>query len=98
MTVESGFRESVSRKSAPLLVYLSRLPKWMVPAAMIVLVILGLAAPPDIGAVAFVLLAIFVSWLAFLSWPVLSGGARLLRVFVIAILLLAVVARLDGAL
>src|SRR5215470_13723862 len=71
----SPARRSLERSSARPLVLLHQLPVWLVP-----LVVTGLAVPGWPGAVALVLVAAFLSWLAALSWPRLGPGARLLRV------------------
>jgi hypothetical protein len=44
------------------------------------LLVTGLAVPGWPGAVALVLVAAFLGWLAALSWPRLGPGPRLLRV------------------
>ena len=48
------------------------------------LLIAGLAVPGWIGAVALVLVAAFLGWLAAVSWPRLTPSGRLLRVAAIA--------------
>jgi hypothetical protein len=47
----------------------------------------GASATGWIGAVALVLVAAFIGWLASLSWPTLHTPGRLLRVAVIAALI-----------
>jgi hypothetical protein len=87
----------IARSRGPLLV-LSRQPKWLVPAIMVILVLVGLAAPVPYAVVALALLVAFVGWLAFLSWPVLATAHRALRLFVLAVMVAVAVARATGAL
>ena len=45
---------------------------------------------------ALALVALFVSWLAFLSWPVLGTGQRAIRLVMIAVIVFAMVGRIAG--
>jgi hypothetical protein len=76
----SGTRQAVERASARPLLYLRQLPRWLVPLVMILLLVAGFAVPGWGGAAALVLLAACLAWLAYLSWPALAGGGRLLRI------------------
>src|SRR5690242_13653146 len=71
----SQARSTLERSSARPLVLLHQLPVWLIP-----LVLAGLLVTGWLGAVALVLVAAFLSWLAALSWPRLGPGTRLLRV------------------
>jgi hypothetical protein len=82
----SGTRQAVERASARPLLYLRQLPRWLVPVAMLALLVIGFAVP-GIGAAALVLLAACLAWLAYLSWPGLGGQGRLLRIAAVACLL-----------
>src|SRR5262249_62019700 len=66
------------------LLLLHQLPVWLVPLVLLALLVTGLAVPGWIGAVALVLVAGFLGWLAAVSWPRLSPSARLLRVAAVA--------------
>jgi hypothetical protein len=86
----SQARSSLERSSARPLVLLHQLPVWVVPLVLTGLLVTGLAVPGLIGAVALVLVAAFLGWLAALSWPRLGPGPRLLRVAaVVALLVIA---------
>ena len=76
----SQARSSLERSSARPLVMLHQLPVWVVPIVLAGLLVTGLAVPGWLGAVALVLVAAFLAWLAALSWPQLGPGPRLLRV------------------
>ena len=87
-------RRSVERRSAPLLVWLSSRPKLLLPVASLLLLVGGLAAPPVVGVPLLLVLLAVVGWLTYLSWPVVEGGARVLRVVTLGLLLAAVLSRL----
>jgi Family of unknown function (DUF6703) len=75
---------------------MSGLPSLLVPAIMLLLMLVGLAAPLAVALPALLVIIAFVSWLAFLSWPVLPSGQRAMRVLVIGLVVLAAVGRLAG--
>ncbi len=86
---ESSSRRSLERISAPWLLRLHRLPRWLVPIGLAVMLFLGLLLSGPwawLGAVLMVLVGLFVSWLTALSWPILTPGSRAIRVVVGAVL------------
>jgi hypothetical protein len=83
----SDARRTLEQSSARPLVLLHQLPVWVVPLLLAALLIAGLAVPGWIGAVALVLVAAFLGWLAAVSWARLTPSGRLLRVAAIAGLL-----------
>ncbi len=78
------------------MVWLSRLPQFLVPTLMVTLLLVGLVAPLVVAVVALVVIIVFIAWLAFLSWPVLAPPQRGMRIVAIAILVVALVGRLGG--
>jgi len=80
----SDARRTLEQSSARPLLLLHQLPVWVVPLLLAALLIAGLAVPGWIGAVALVLVAVFLGWLAAVSWPRLTPSGRLLRVAAIA--------------
>ncbi len=86
-------RRRLEVASAGPLALLHRLPSWLVPALLALLLVLGLAVPYAWSAVFLLPVAAFLSWLLALAWPVLNGRGRLMRVIVIALVLAAAVAR-----
>ena len=66
---------------------LSRLPKLVPFAVLLTLLGAGLIIQGPAGFVLVGLAALFVAWVLYLSWPVLNGSERIMR---LAVLLLAV--------
>ena len=91
-----GLRGKVERTSAPLLLWLSARPRFVVPVLSAVLLIGGLAAPVAIGVPLLVLLILLVGWLSYLSWPVVEGFQRFLRVGTLGLVLAAIAGKLSG--
>jgi hypothetical protein len=92
----SPARQSLERWSAVPLVMLHRLPTWVTPVALVVLLLAGLALPFAAAGILLLLLAAFLGWLLALSWPITSTSGRLLRLIAVAALVGAAVARLTG--
>src|SRR5215469_5001770 len=84
-----SMRASIERRSAVTLVFLRKLPPATVPLATIVLLVGGLAIRGVAGSVLLLVLAAFLGWTAYLSWPALDGRGRSLRVLALAVLLAA---------
>jgi Family of unknown function (DUF6703) len=80
-------RRSVEQRSAVALVYLRHLPRWVPPIVLAVLFVAGLAVRGPVGAAALCLVAAFLAWLGYLSWPRLAPAGRLGRVAVVAVML-----------
>lgn len=91
----SPARQAVERRSAAPLALLYQLPRWALPIGLAVVLIAGLAVGGVIGAVLLLALAVFLAWLAYLSWPSLGGQARVLRVAAGLVLLAIAVVRLT---
>src|ERR1700751_1549076 len=69
-------RRAVERFSARPLVFLTQMPRWV----LLGLLVSGFAVPGPIGAVFLLLVAIFLGWLAYLSWPHINASGRAGRV------------------
>lgn len=91
-----GRRGAVERTSAPALVWLSTKPTFTLPVLSVLLLVVGLAAPTAIGVPVLLVLAALVGWLSYLSWPVVQGVQRVVRVATIGLLLAAVLGRLSA--
>ncbi len=86
---QGSFRRSLERISAPWLVTLHQMPRWVVPIALAVMLFVGLLLSGDwgwLGAIFLVIIGLFVTWLTALSWPILTGSSRLVRVVVAVVL------------
>ena len=84
----TGVRKAVERHSAAPLVFMFQLPRWIMPVALVLLLLVGFALPDWRGALAVLPVLGFVSWLAYMSWPSLGVKGRLLRVALVTFLIL----------
>ena len=91
-----GLRGKVERASAPALVWLSSRPRFFLPVLSAVLLIAGFASPVAVGVLLLLLLAALVGWLSYLSWPVVTGVQRALRLGTVGLVLTAAAGRLSG--
>ncbi|MDN5726111.1 MAG: hypothetical protein L0G99_09315 [Propionibacteriales bacterium] len=80
-------RKDVERLSRPALVRLSSLPKAIIPIATIVLLAIGVLAPIPVGMVGLAICFLWVAWLGYLSWPVVGGGQRAIRIVMLLLIL-----------
>jgi hypothetical protein len=76
------------------LLYLRGLPRFAPAGGIVALAAAGVLLPAPFGALALLIVAAFLAWLVYLSWPAIESTARTLRTVVIAVLVLAAVARL----
>jgi len=90
----SSLRQAVERRGAAPLLYLRGLPRFAPAGGIVALAAAGVLLPAPFGAVALLIVAAFLAWLVYLSWPAIDSTARTLRTVVIAVLVLAAVARL----
>ena len=87
----SGTRQTVERISARPLFFLVHLPKWVPMVVALGLLITGFIVPGLIGAAALLLVAIFLGWLAYLSWPSINAWGRAGRIVAVVCMLVIVV-------
>jgi hypothetical protein len=90
-------RGAVERRSAPVLLWLSSRPRLLLPLVSIALLAGGFLAPAPVAVPLLVLLLALVGWLTYLSWPAVQGGARVVRVATLGLLVLAVVTKVVGS-
>jgi hypothetical protein len=86
-------RRTVERASAPVLLWLSSRPRFLLPALVAVLLVGGLAAPGVPGLAMLGVLALLLLWLSYLSWPALDGRARMLRAAMLGLIAVALLQR-----
>jgi len=78
-------RARLAGRSRRALTFLTALPRWVPALATAVLLLAGLAVPGPVGAACLLVVGAFLGWLVTLSWPLLRGPARLLRVLTVAL-------------
>jgi hypothetical protein len=84
-------RQRFEQRSRPWLTRLAALPGWALLVTILVLVIVGLLVNGWVGALLLLVVAALMVWLLALSWPVLKGRDRALRIAVIVLVLVDVV-------
>lgn len=92
----SPLRQRITKVSYPYVAKLHSMPKLTLPGITLVLAIAGVFAPVPVAVPALLLLALLLSWLGFLSWPLVGTGPRALRVFSILILVLFAISRIAN--
>jgi hypothetical protein len=79
-------RAAVERWSARPVVFLHTLPRWVLLAAVFVLLLVGMWGTGWVGAAGLLVLLVFLAWFAYLNWPALDTSGRALRVAALAVL------------
>ena len=92
----SPLRQRITKFSYPYVARLHSMPKLTLPGITLVLALVGVFGPVALAIPALNLLALLLSWLGFLSWPVVTTGPRLLRIFSILVILLYAVSRIAN--
>lgn len=80
-------KSSVHTWSAPLLLKLHALPRWLVPVVMAALLVTGFILEGALAALCLLLVGLFLLWLVLLSWPVLAPTSKAIRVLVVGAVL-----------
>jgi hypothetical protein len=93
----SPLRQRITKISYPYVAKLHGMPKLTLPGITLVLALVGVFAPIPVAVPALILLALLLSWLGFLSWPVVGTGARAMRVFSVLIILLFAISRIANS-
>lgn len=81
-----GLRAAIERRSAAPVVFLHRTPRWVLLAAVFVLLVVGMAGTGWAAAAAVLVLAAALGWFAYLNWPALDGSGRALRAVALLVL------------
>ena len=89
VVTHSALRKRVTDLSAPTLLRIHALPKFLVPGMIAVLMLLGLFSPAPYSGIALTVVCIFIGWLMYLSWPLLDSKSRVIRFLVFLILVAA---------
>ena len=77
---------ALERISAPWLVRLSLIPRWLFLIVLGALLFAGLYLDNAIGGVLLLILALFLAWLASLGWSHVSPLGRVLRLVTVGVL------------
>jgi len=86
-------RKRVEVLSAPTLIRLHALPRAFMPILILLLMFVGLMKDDAIGGIALIIVAAFVGWLLYLSWPLLEGRARILRALAVLLVVAAALSK-----
>lgn len=87
---------ALHRLSAPLLLRLHALPRWLVPILLAILLVTGFALEGVPGGLALAVVGLFLGWLLLLSWPLIGAGSRLVRLLVVAAVLASAWLEITG--
>ncbi len=89
----SEVRRTVEERSAVLLLFLRQLPRWVPFLVVLAATLGGLFGHGAPAGFAIIVIFLFVGWLSYLAWPVLTPPARLARAAALVVLLVAAVLR-----
>ena len=89
VVTHSLLRKKITNASAPILLRIHSLPRFIVPALMAVFMVLGLFLQPPFSGLALSVVTTFVAWLMYLSWPLLDPRSKFIRFNVFLILVAA---------
>jgi hypothetical protein len=93
VVTHSYLRKRVTDLSAPILLRLHSLPKFLVPGLIVILMLLGLFLSAPYSGIALTVVSLFIGWLMYLSWPLLDTKSRTIRFLVFLILIAATVVK-----
>jgi hypothetical protein len=89
-------RSAIEKRSAVLMLYLRRQPRWLIAVVVAGVLVGGLFASGAVSAALLIAIAAIVTWLAYLSWPRTEPPARIARCVVVLALVALAVLRLVG--
>ncbi|WP_242901684.1 DUF6703 family protein [Actinomadura terrae] len=95
-TPATGMRAAVERWSAAPVVFLHRMPRGLLLAAVFVLLVVGMVGTGWVAAAGLLVLAVTLGWFAYLNWPGLDAQGRVLRVVALTVLTGFALARAFG--
>jgi hypothetical protein len=96
VVTHSALRKRVTDMSAPALLRIHGLPKFLVPGLIAALMVTGLLIDPPYAGVPLTVVSVFIGWLMYLSWPLLDPRSKLIR-FLVFLILIAATAIKYGA-
>lgn len=80
-------RSRVEGVSRPLLRRLTSLPRPVILIGTLALVVVGMLAPLPVALPALAMVFVFVAWIGYLSWPVVTTGGRFARVVMLTLII-----------
>ena len=86
-------RQRIETSSRPVLVRLHRLPRLVVPLVTVLLFVIGALAPVAVGLTALAVALVFMTWIAYLSWPAVDTTGRLLRLAMLTLIIFLAASR-----
>lgn len=89
VVTHSALRKRITDLSAPALLRIHGLPKFLVPGLIAILMLLGLFLSAPYSGISLTIVSAFIGWLMYLSWPLLDSKSRLIRLLVFLILIAA---------
>ena len=92
-----SFRSRVEHASYPWVERLRAVPRPVGIGAFVALLAVGVLAPRPWAGISFLLVALFVGWLLFLTWQRLTLPERLMRTAVLVLTLAVAIVRLVPA-
>ena len=97
----SSVRPQLEKASLPILMRLTRVPRWLLVVGIALCLFLGLVMPRSLswlGGILLLIVAFFLGWLLALSWPVLNGQSKFLRVLIVIVVVLLALFKFIGIL
>ncbi len=82
-----SLRSRIEHASYPVMERVNALPRTVVLIVLVAVLAVGVLAPSPWSGIAFLVVALFVGWLLFLTWPRLTLPERLMRLAVLALAL-----------
>ena len=97
----SSMRPQLEKASLPILLRLTRVPRWLLVVGIALCLFLGLVMPRSLswlGGILLLIVAFFLGWLLALSWPVINGQSKFLRVLIVIVVVLLALFKFIGIL
>jgi len=97
----SSMRPQLEKASMPVLMRLTRVPRWLLVVTIALCLFLGLVMPRSLswlGGILLLIVAFFLGWLLALSWPVINGQSKFLRVLIVIVVVLLALFKFVGIL
>lgn len=79
-------RATIERLSATPVVFLHRLPRWVLLAAVFALLVVAMVGTGWVGAAGLLALLALLAWFAYLNWQALDASGRALRIAAMVLL------------